>query len=464
MVLPPQGVENDSIQTIYKIREYIVNAFWGKGIYLFALAYLILLFIDIRFALFYALLVIYFGGYPAIQYQGRHSFYLEFIGWMNLGIIGYEIVQFIRKIIKRSITHDQYKTWSSLKLNILTLGNAKKILIVLLCLLCLWIPLYTLRRVQTIQLQQIINEYQQAKKEEIPTTSIQQANGMILLVDKKNSQQNVDPENLKNILYAATFNQNSPACRFIPINIRYSSTGIAIRYDFSRSITLSIPEQNEHNPIDIYFPLYYDNTAAPPLGIEIAPEQLGCFENLSYIIDTNKLPMILTLFPSSAVTHPYQRIIRLEENQIKTVPEYLEKPRIEKILSSNPTPITISDTSYTDRIMSFNGGEWNIRGYAVPQKDAFVHPNIDRTRSKLASVAAIDQNIAWVNTDLLITKEKWITQGSALVVHGELFTGGVMIGLIRDGKPAGIYKTSSPGKFDVIIEVEEDGNYQVGDK
>ncbi len=462
MVLPPQGIENDSIQTMYKIREDLLNALWGKGVLLFVIAYLILLFMDIRFALFYAFLVIYFGGYPAIQYQGRHSFYLEFIGWMNLGIIGYQIIQFFRKIIKRNITLNQFKTWSSLKLNILTLENTKKILIVLLSLLCLWIPLYTLRRVQTIQLQRIINEYQQAKKEEIPTTRIQQANGMILLMDTKYSQQNVDPENLKNILYMATFNQNSPTCRFIPINIRYSSTGIAIRYDFSRSITLSVPEQNEHNPIDIYFPLYYDNTAAPPLGIEIAPEQLECFENLSYIRDTYKLPMILTLFPSSAITHPYQRIIQLEENQIKTVPEYLEKPRIEKILSSNLTPITISDASYTDRIINFDGGEWNIRGYAVPQKNVFVHPNIDRTHSKLASVVAIDQNIAWVNTDLLITKEKWVTQGSALVAHGELYTGGIIIGLMRDGKPAGMYKISSRGKFDLLIEVEVDGNYQMG--
>ena len=40
---------------------------------------------SVRLGLFAALFVLYVSGYPALQFQERHIFHLEFIGWFALG-------------------------------------------------------------------------------------------------------------------------------------------------------------------------------------------------------------------------------------------------------------------------------------------------------------------------------------------------------------------------------------------
>src|SRR5258707_4331744 len=51
----------------------------------FALTFLILSLAGVRLGLFAALFVLYLAGYPALQFQERHVFHLEFIAWCALG-------------------------------------------------------------------------------------------------------------------------------------------------------------------------------------------------------------------------------------------------------------------------------------------------------------------------------------------------------------------------------------------
>ena len=59
--------------------------FWGAP--LTAAALLLASAASIRLGLFLLFFLAYFGGYPAVQFQERHYFHLEFMGWWALGFV-----------------------------------------------------------------------------------------------------------------------------------------------------------------------------------------------------------------------------------------------------------------------------------------------------------------------------------------------------------------------------------------
>jgi hypothetical protein len=61
---------------------------WGTYFTLAAIA--ITAAVSVRLALFLTFFVAYFGGYPAVQFQERHFFHLEFIGWWAMAFVAYQ--------------------------------------------------------------------------------------------------------------------------------------------------------------------------------------------------------------------------------------------------------------------------------------------------------------------------------------------------------------------------------------
>ncbi len=59
----------------------------GYGLAVVLAAIAIAAAVDIRFGLFLVFFVLYFGGYPAVQFQTRHYFHLEFITWWAGGFV-----------------------------------------------------------------------------------------------------------------------------------------------------------------------------------------------------------------------------------------------------------------------------------------------------------------------------------------------------------------------------------------
>lgn len=78
--------------TLYAAREAILRQNIGAGVYVLAAAILIVSAASLRLALFLLCFVAYFGGYPAIQFQERHHFHLEFITWLAAGFVIHQLV------------------------------------------------------------------------------------------------------------------------------------------------------------------------------------------------------------------------------------------------------------------------------------------------------------------------------------------------------------------------------------
>ena len=72
---------------LFDWRRAVLEPKIGWGVYAQAAALLIAAGWSLRLGFFLAFFVAYFGGYPAVQFQERHHFHLEFMTWWALGFV-----------------------------------------------------------------------------------------------------------------------------------------------------------------------------------------------------------------------------------------------------------------------------------------------------------------------------------------------------------------------------------------
>lgn len=85
----------------YGARAFVLRPNHRWGAY-FTLAALILVGMSsLRLGLFAGFLVAYCGGYPAVQFDERHYFHLEFLGWWAFGVVLYQGFLWVRRLVAR---------------------------------------------------------------------------------------------------------------------------------------------------------------------------------------------------------------------------------------------------------------------------------------------------------------------------------------------------------------------------
>lgn len=75
------------LPSLYEWRAALLRPETYRGVYIVALALLLAASANLRIAAFMVFFLAYFGGYPALQFQTRHHFHLEFITWWALGFV-----------------------------------------------------------------------------------------------------------------------------------------------------------------------------------------------------------------------------------------------------------------------------------------------------------------------------------------------------------------------------------------
>lgn len=80
------------LQRFYEARAIVLRPRIGAGVYFCAIALLMASAASTRLALFLLFFVAYFGGYPALQFQTRHHFHLEFMTWWAMGFIAHQVI------------------------------------------------------------------------------------------------------------------------------------------------------------------------------------------------------------------------------------------------------------------------------------------------------------------------------------------------------------------------------------
>jgi hypothetical protein len=158
----------------------------------------------------------------------------------------------------------------------------------------------------------------------------------------------------------------------------------------------------------------------------------------------------------------YQTLTALESGNIYTIPVDIDVTIVEEVLERPLFSLTANDIAFQADIVHVDTDRWIISGYATPQRDPCNSPLSDRTHSTLARASFSFGEVCKVDTDLLISKDTWLGRGSYFVAQGELYSGGMSFGLIKDGRTAGYVHVTTRGPFTIVIEVPEDGLYSLG--
>ena len=83
----PPGITAPRLTEIYAAQRTVLGRLRGTGVVFIALALLIISRQGVRPALLVLVCLLYFAGYPAIQFAGRHLFHLEFIAWGAVALV-----------------------------------------------------------------------------------------------------------------------------------------------------------------------------------------------------------------------------------------------------------------------------------------------------------------------------------------------------------------------------------------
>lgn len=71
----------------YKLKKAIAKRTQDAGVFLVVAAVVLVTAYSLRLGLFLIGFLLYFGGYPAVQFSNRHFFHLEFITWWAIGFL-----------------------------------------------------------------------------------------------------------------------------------------------------------------------------------------------------------------------------------------------------------------------------------------------------------------------------------------------------------------------------------------
>jgi hypothetical protein len=143
---------------IYERRTRLLKDMPGLGIFLVLAALVLASSTNVRLGLFLLFFAAYLAGYPAIQFQERHFFHLEFLAWWALGFVAYQIAAAVWRIGRdRSVPPAA-----------VVAGLRRVAIFAAIALLLAVAPLEAMRAYQSPRVKQLLSSYVTAPKTRIP--------------------------------------------------------------------------------------------------------------------------------------------------------------------------------------------------------------------------------------------------------------------------------------------------------
>ena len=251
---------------MYRLRYVLLRVLRHTGPIFVLLAAAAIAAYDLRLGLYVTFFLLYFGGYPAIQFGTRHLFHFEFIGVWAAAFV-----------IAGAITRPP--GWSARRAAVWAGVSA----------LVVVVPLAGLRLYQTRQAKTLFGSYVEG-----PRTAIRLGEP-----DRAALVHIAGPTDFRDV-------------KFLELDLHPASCGphVAIRYqptppDNDYSDTLDIPSSNSSEPTRIFAPIYSSTFQ----GIELPGARRGCVA-AAYWVDPDHRPLLLTfVMPPDWTRRPlYQRV------------------------------------------------------------------------------------------------------------------------------------------------------------
>src|SRR5262249_4349194 len=229
----PYGLANPRLISAYKNTTQL-NALAGLGVVSVALALTIISSRSVRAAVVLLALLIYFAGYPALQFQIRHFFHLEFIAWWAMAFVIDRAV--VAPALLRRLRADPGAWRPSARV-----AAVRVLVFAGIAVLGLAGPVWALRAYQTMHVQRLVGrEYLGAQPRPVATVPAMAADGRVLL-DMSGLWSSLDPRETVATAYLVV-ELSSARCDALFWRARYRYDAETPASDFSHLESVAIPD------------------------------------------------------------------------------------------------------------------------------------------------------------------------------------------------------------------------------
>ncbi len=406
-----------------------VGVIYAASLSIAALSLIVLRNYSLRIAIFVLLLILFLGFYPAIQYEGRHVFFLSIISLWMLGLI-------INLAIK-IITQPNFR--GSIRINL------KGSLLIVLIPSVLIVSAMTIAVIwQQHQLHKLFTRYDNAQLQAVSfTTKLEKNNLTQINIPNVTSGNlvkqsvrfgylmiNLDQKQCKSSpVYLQVTYRKSPFCQTNPNVCSYDK--------LAHTLKISVKDNSK-----VFLPVY-DNYIYRFSGIKVPTKQVNCITKIAKIKNLRRFPLqLFVMLPNNWHSQRlFQQIGR---------PQYYEV-KLPKVIHTSPENLVIDQKiwqfklhkpvlSFRSRLVKFNSGSLIVAG----------KPNSDF-------------NFILQFVPKVFTKSELATADYYFVAEGKLQKGGFSIGLVKDRKwiQSSLLNLTTTGDFKIAIKIITPGMYKM---
>lgn len=438
---PPVGFEHGFFSNLYTWRFLILSPLYHAGLLCTALALLILSTTRMRLAVFLLFFILYFGGYPMLEFQPRNYFHLEFMGWWAIGFVVSQVSQFILSFRSRQTDDTAVQFFNNRSRWGKFLGYWSCLIFLIL------VPLSLLRNYQHTQVTNMLARFLEAEQVPFSAQSLTPQPNSQLLVSQERPKPVAIEDNLTipvpHIEYImAEF--SAATCDYLDITITLRYETSIEHLDFSRTMIVNLPKQGS---TQLFFPVYefsrlnLENQIEKShfKGLELPEAKVACLTNLQLMEYTGQIPLLLTvtLPPHWEQLPLYQILTAWETGAAPTeLPNFYSYP---------------PDLDVTWSMFEVSQSHLNFPNLAYQANILEMKPD------KLVVAGEADAPFSF----LLNTGNLNLKKGDIFVFQGELARGGFRLGFIKDKEWVGRVDNDQPGDFTVILEVPADDTYSL---
>jgi hypothetical protein len=239
-------------------------------------------------------LLLYYAGYPALQFSLRHYFHLEFIVWWALVFLVAWIGRWLLALLRDST------------LPVLTARNTA---ITAAALAAIAIgPLILLRLYQQPHVTSLIHGYLNAQRSSLPVSLTRSGDRTLVAPDGLwIGHRAGDPFDVRYL--AAEFSADRCSAATVAVTAKYYSVDAANDFSYEKQIVIS-----SSGPTEWFVPVYYDGELSHFSGFELPASLDGCLKAVSRIDEPGQLPVLvdLDLAPGWEHTSLFQRVAMWE--------------------------------------------------------------------------------------------------------------------------------------------------------
>ena len=421
----PVGIDSPGMTAFYGGRSAILTVFKGGGVYLVGAALALLAGTSLRLSFGLLIFVFYFSGYPSIQFDARHFFHLEFIAWWALGFLMQCAVDTVRG----------RQSTLGLVMPPPMAAAQRALIFAATALAMLGIPVAALRLYQGAHVNALVIErYLGAKRVPVPIVA-QPLPGDRTLMAMPYLWRERDPRKTVNTVYiVAAFSRAGCAAEQSTVTFRYRSRTTATDFSYDTTVAM-LPG---HEPTLVFFAGYNSDGWNELAGVELPTADAGCLAGV-FELDRAEYPDLLlnlTLTPQWQQARLYQTLTRFE------VP-----------FEGDGRPFIRYSYPYGQLPVSF----------------ANLVPAIPVAHERPDSGQTINRNDGWeidgrpeaAYATLLRYRPQTLPAGSTFALAGHIHAGKISVGLLKDGRWAGLVNVVTRGPFVATIgPVEDAGDYE----